>query len=298
MRVGIIGASGFIGSRLAKVLAARGDEVIGFSRRGHMATAVIREWRTLDLMDLAELDAVVNLAGEPVDQRWTPERKLAFRKSRAGVTENLVRAVRRRHPAGRPNVLVNASAVGYYGDRGDTELDESAQPGEGFLAELCQEWEAALEPLVDTSVRTVVVRIGVVLGEGGAAMEKLRKVFSKGLGGKLGNGQQWMPWIHIEDLVGAMVHAIGHEKLVGPVNAVAPEPVRNVEFTAKFAKALRRPALLSVPEFALKIALGEFSSALLASERVLPAALLASGYAFRYPSLDAALRDLLRPGGC
>jgi uncharacterized protein (TIGR01777 family) len=297
MRVGIIGASGFIGSRLAKVLAARGDEVIGFSRRGHMATAVIREWRTLDLMDLAELDAVVNLAGEPVDQRWTPERKLAFRKSRVGVTEDLVRAVRRRHPAGRPKVLVNASAVGYYGDRGDTELDESAQPGEGFLAELCQEWEAALEPLGDTSVRTVVVRIGVVLGEGGAALEKLRKVFSKGLGGKLGNGQQWMPWIHIEDLVGAIAHAIGHQKLVGPVNAVAPEPVRNEEFTAKFAKALRRPALLSVPEFALKIALGEFSSALLASERVVPAALLASGYAFHYPSLDGALRDLLRPGG-
>lgn len=297
MRVGIIGASGFIGSRLAKVLAARGDEVIGFSRRGHMATAVIREWRTLDLMDLAELDAVVNLAGEPVDQRWTAERKIAFRKSRVGVTEDLVRAVRRRHPAGRPKVLVNASAVGYYGDRGDTELDEAAGPGEGFLAELCREWEEALEGLDETSVRTVAVRIGVVLGEGGAALEKLRKVFSKGLGGKLGSGRQWMPWIHIEDLVGAIVHAIGNGKLAGGVNAVAPEPVRNEEFTVKFAKALRRPAVLSVPEFALKLGLGEFASALLASERVVPAALLASGYAFIYPSLDSALRDLVRPGG-
>jgi uncharacterized protein (TIGR01777 family) len=261
-----------------------------------MATAAIREWRTLDSLDLAELDAVVNLAGEPVDTRWTPERKLALRRSRVGTTEDLVRAVRRRHPAGRPQVLINASAVGYYGDRGDEELDEAAAPGEGFLAELCQEWEAALEPLEDTSVRTVALRIGVVLGEGGAALEKLRKVFSKGLGGRLGNGRQWMPWIHIEDLVGALVHALGNAQLVGAVNGVAPEPVRNEEFTAKFAKALHRPAVLKVPEFALKLALGEFSSALLASQRVVPSALLASGYAFRYPTLDGGLRDLLRPG--
>jgi uncharacterized protein (TIGR01777 family) len=295
MRVGIIGASGFIGSRLAKVLVARGDEVVGFSRRSHMGTAVIREWRTLDPIDLAELDAVVNLAGEPVDQRWNSERKLAFRKSRVGVTEELVRAIRRRHPAGRPKVLINASAVGIYGDGGDTLLDESALPGEGFLAELCQAWEAALEPLEDTAVRTVALRIGVVLGEGSPAFEKMRKGFATGLGGRLGSGRQWLPWVHLEDLLGAVLHSLGNAEVRGPVNAVAPEPLRNEEFTAMFAKALRRPAVLRVPEFALKLALGEFASALLASERVVPAVLLASGYKFRYPAFDVALRDLLRP---
>lgn len=295
MRVGIIGASGYVGSRLARALVARGDEVVGFSRSSRLGTAVVREWRSLDGMDLSHLDAVVNLAGESIDQRWTGRRKEEFRKSRVGVTEELVAAMRRRAPGSRPAVLVNASAVGFYGDRGDEELEEGAEPGEGFLADLCRDWEAALEPLDGTGVRVVRMRIGIVLGEGGMAFEKLRKVLKTGLGGRLGNGRQWMPWIHVADLTGAIVHALEHASMAGPVNAVAPEPLRNEDFTRKFAKALRRPAILPVPGLALRLALGEFAGALLASTRALPAALLADGFEFRYPTLEAALRDLLRP---
>jgi uncharacterized protein (TIGR01777 family) len=288
-RMGIVGASGFLGGELARQASAAGWVVAGFSRSVREPDGVISEWREWSgSPDVSGLDAVVNLAGDPINKRWTESNKRKFRESRVGVTETVVSAIRGAEE--KPKVLLNGSAVGIYGDRGDEVLDEGAGPGAGYLADLCIDWEAAAEDL--TGVRVVRWRTGVVLGKGGMAWDQLRLVFSLGLGGRLGNGRQWMPWVHVEDLAGGMLHAIG-AGLSGPVNGSAPEPERNAEFTRKVAAALHRPAFMHAPGWALKLVLDGFGGALLQSQRAMPAALLSSGFRFRFPSLESALDDLL-----
>ena len=193
----------------------------------------------------------------------------------------------------RPRVLVNSSAVGIYGDRGDEILEDDASVGGGYLAQLCRDWEAAADQVAELGLRVMKWRTGVVLGREGAAFNQMTLPFRLGVGGKLGSGKHWMPWIHVEDLVGSMLHGIGHASLAGPINGSAPEPERNEDFTRKLAKALKRPAFITVPTFALKLALGDFSEAVLSSERAVPRALLESGYRFRYPTLEMALAELV-----
>lgn len=292
-RVAILGVTGFIGRGLPAMLAARGFACTGVSRSGGGAVPGVDRWQTPDALDLAGHHAVINLAGEPIDRRWNAENKLRFHESRVGVTRRVVAAIRELPAIARPKVLVNTSAVGIYGDRGDEFLTESSAPGGGYLAELCAEWEAAAIEAEALDLRVVRPRIGVVLGRGGPAFTKLLLVFKSGLGGRLGSGRQWMPWIHLDDLRAALVHAVLSDSLSGAVNCTAPHPERNRDFTRKFASALHRPALLPVPGFALKLALGGFGSALLAGQRALPAALEADGFRFRHPSLESALAELL-----
>jgi len=296
MRALVTGATGFIGRRL---VARLGDPVV-LSRAPDAARRALGGVRALAWDPEAGpppaaafdgVDAVFHLAGEPVaGGRWTADRKARIRSSRERGTRNLVAGMR---AAGRqPAVLVSASAVGYYGDRGDRELDESAPPGDGFLADVCRAWEAEAAAAREAGIRVASVRIGIVLGEDGGALGRLLPLFRAGLGGTLGSGRQWMPWVHADDVVGLMLHAAA--ALDGPVNAVAPGIVTNREFTRALAAALGRPAFLPVPSLALRVALGEFGASLVHSQRVVPAVALASGYAFARPSLRDALEAVVR----
>ena len=295
--LGIVGASGFIGRELARQASAAGWKVCGFSRNARGPSEGIPSWRPwAEVPDLRGLNALVNLAGEPVNQRWTAERRKLFHSSRIGVTERIAAGLEVLHAAERPRVLINASAVGIYGDRGDEILEDDAAPGSGYLADLCRDWEKAADAVAGLGLRVMKWRTGVVLGREGAAFGQMLIPFRLGVGGRLGSGEQWMPWIHVEDLAGSMLHGIGHATLSGPVNGSAPEPERNADFTRKLAKALHRPALIPVPPFALRLALGGFASAVLSSQRAVPRALLESGFRFRYPTLETALAELLESG--
>lgn len=293
--LGIVGASGFIGRELAKQASEAGWRVCGFSRKARTPDDSVAEWREWsDLPDFSGISALVNLAGEPVNQKWTNRRKREFWESRIGVTIGIARGLTQLTRVERPLVLVNASAVGVYGDRGDEILEEDAPPGTGYLADLCRDWETSADTVAAQGIRVMKWRTGLVLGKGGEGYEALLRPFKMGFGGKLGSGKQWVPWIHVEDLAASMLHGISHGGLVGPVNGTAPEPVTNAEFTRKLAKALDRPALFSVPRFALKAMLGDFASAVLSSERAVPRVLLESGFRFRFPTLDIALDDLVK----
>jgi hypothetical protein len=238
------------------------------------------------------VDAVINLAGETVAQRWTPAAKQRIRDSRVLTTRHLVEAMRQ--TAKPPKVLVNASATGYYGDRGDEELTEESPPGQGFLAEVCQLWEEEALRATELGVRVVCARFGVVLGVGGGALQRLLPFFEWGVGGRLGNGQQWMAWVHRQDAARLVLHAVTNETVRGAMNAVAPNPVRNREFTRLLAKVVGKPALFPVPVFALRLLYGEMADILLHSQRVLPKVALATGFTFDYPDLEIAIRHLLR----
>ena len=292
-RVAIVGVTGFVGRGLPALFAEKGMAVTGVSRSGAGSLPGVDRWQTPDTLDFSGHHAVINLAGEPIDRRWTEKSKLLFHESRVGVTDRVVGAIAKLPENERPKVLVNASAVGIYGDRGDEILPDSARPGSGYLAELCSDWEDAALEAESLGVRVVRLRIGIVLGKNGAAFEKLRKVFNFGIGGRLGSGRQWMPWIHLDDLRAAILHAVLSETLSGPVNGTAPNPERNADLTRIFAAALHRPAIFPAPAFALKLILGEFSTALLRSPRAIPAALEANGFHFRFPTLEDALADLI-----
>jgi uncharacterized protein (TIGR01777 family) len=297
MRALITGGTGFIGRSLFREL----DQPFVLSRNPENARGLVGDlpshaWKPQagppPVGVFEGIDVVFHLAGERVGQgRWTKAKKDAIYRSRIEGTRNLVEALRTL--SARPRVLVAASAVGFYGSRGDEELDEQAGPGEGFLAEVCRDWEKEAQVASELGVRVVNVRIGLVLGRGGGAMSRMLPLFRKGLGGRLGRGDQWWPWIHIEDVVGIMLHAARRDELIGPVNAVSPSPVTNRQFTRALAKALRRPAFFPGPAFALKIALGEFASVLLASQRVSPSRALETGFSFRHPELDPALENIL-----
>ena len=291
-RVAIAGVTGLVGRGLPGLLAARGFAVTGISRGGKGNIPGIDRWQTPDTLDFSGHHAVINLAGEPVNQRWTATAKRRFRESRIGYTEEIVEAIGRLPRNARPQVLVNASAVGYYGDRADEFLTESSPPGSGYLADLCRDWEAAAHGAADLGLRTVMIRIGMVLGKEGGAFRQLKGVFKWGIGGRLGHGRQWMPWIHLDDLRQGIVHAVVSDTLEGAVNGTAPAPERNADFTKKFASAMHRPALLPVPAFALKLVFGEFAGALFDSQRAVPSALVADGFEFRFHRLEDALADL------
>jgi uncharacterized protein (TIGR01777 family) len=297
MRALVTGATGFIGRRLV----ARLEAPVVLSRSPEAARRVLGDVRAFawdpeagpppaDAFD--GVDTVFHLAGEPVaGGRWTAERKARIRSSREQGTRHLVTGLQA--ASTRPAVLVSASAVGYYGDRGDQELDESAAPGAGFLAEVCRVWEDEAVRAREAGLRVVPVRSGIVLGEDGGALGRLLPLFRAGLGGTLGGGDQWMPWVHVDDVVGLMLHAAATQGMDGPANAVAPGIVRNREFTRALASALGRPAFLPVPSFALHLALGEFGESLTHSQRVVPAAARSAGYAFAHPALAGALTAVL-----
>jgi uncharacterized protein (TIGR01777 family) len=293
IKVVIAGGGGFLGKRLTRELRRRGDRATVLSRSA-LDGAVRWDGRGGGAWEeeLEGADAVVNLCGAGVaDRPWTRARRKELEDSRFLSTRALVEAIGRR--SRKPRVLVNASAVGWYGDRGEESLREDAAPGYGFLADLCARWEAEARRAEAHGVRTVLLRIGVALGADGGALQRMLLPFKLGLGGRLGGGAQWMPWVHADDVVGLTLASIENDRFRGPVNAVAPEAIRSVEFTRELGRALNRPTPFPVPAAVLRLALGDMSQILLASQRVAPAAALAAGYSFRHPRLDEALRSIV-----
>jgi len=299
MKVAITGAGGFVGSALVPFLTAGGHEVVRLVRRAPRAAGEAR-WDpaggNVERAALEGVDAVVHLAGENIaGGRWTPARKERLRASRLGPTRLLAETLA--GLARPPRVLVSSSAVGVYGDRGDAWVDESDPPGGDFLGRLAVEWEAATAPAARAGIRVVHLRTGIALSPLGGALGKMLLPFRMGVGGALGSGRQYMSWIALDDLLGAIHHALVTDAPAGPLNAVAPEPVTNAVFTRTLARVLGRPALLPAPAWALRLAFGEMAdAALLASTRVRPGRLLDSGYAFRFPDLEGALRHVLGRG--
>jgi uncharacterized protein (TIGR01777 family) len=298
MRVLITGVTGFIGSTLARRLQANGHEVVGLTRdvaKANRRLPMVEGLHTWNMGEepsmalLQTADAVVNLAGETVAGRWTKGKKQRIYESRVSGTRNLVSAMRK---AGGPGVLVSASAVGYYGDRGDEELRESAGLGTGFLADVCRDWEAEAFEALGEGTRVAVMRLGIVLGRGGGALKPLLPLFNVGLGGRLGSGSQWGPWVHIDDVASALATAV-EEPYQGAFNLVAPEPVRQGDFARELGRAVHRPAVLPVPGFALRLIQGEFADEVLFSKRVVPAHLETNGFSFQHPLLAEALADVL-----
>jgi uncharacterized protein (TIGR01777 family) len=265
---------------------------VGFSRDADAVEEGVMEMRPYDTaggLDLEGLDAVVHLAGESVLGRWTARKRARILESRVEGTRAVVEALKRLKEG--PKILVTASAIGYYGNRGDELVSEEASPGKGFLAEVVRAWEEEAQRAEDAGVRVTVLRIGFVLGRGGAASRLLRYAFSNGLGGRLGSGKQWMSWVHVDDVAGLCRYALEEAKVSGVINAVAPHSVRNEDFTEALAEAFKRPAICPVPAWALRATLGEASELLLASMRVEPREALARGYVFAYPGLSSAIED-------
>jgi uncharacterized protein (TIGR01777 family) len=300
MRVLITGGTGFIGRRLLERLTGQGDEAVVLSRSPErMGTlpgdSAVVAWDPLrepaPAAAFAGVEAVFHLAGASVAGRWTRAHKERIRASRVEGTRNLVATLTTL--ATRPKVLVSVSAVGWYGARGDEVLTEEAPAADTFLAGVCRDWEAEARRAEASGIRVVNPRIGLVLGPGGGALEKVLPLFRLGLGGRLGDGRQWWPWIHVEDVVGILLHAAATPDLKGPVNAVAPRPATNRVFTRALGRVLHRPALFAVPVPLLQLGLGEFAGVLLASQRVDAGRVTASGYRFRYPELVAALHAVV-----
>ncbi len=300
LTVAITGASGMVGRALAGFLTTGGHTVRPVSRRPGAGGGAIHfdpAGGATDGAGFEGVDAVVHLAGEPISQRWSDAARQRIRASRDDGTRALCQALAAlEHP---PRVLVSASAIGIYGDRGDERLDEDAPPGDGFLADVCRAWEQAAAPARDAGIRVVHPRIGIVLSPQGGALARLLPLFRAGAGGPLGPGRQFMSWIALDDLVGVLHHAVYDDALQGPVNAVAPHPVRNRELTRTLARVLRRPALVPTPRFGLRVVMGRDAAdeLLLASQRVVPAALERSGFAFDHPDLEGALRQMLGRAG-
>jgi len=302
MRVAVSGSTGLVGSEVVSVLSAAGHEVVRLVRRAPAPgeKAVLR-WdpgrREVDAAGLEGLDAVIHLAGENVGSgRWTAARKTAIRDSRVNGTRLLCEALS--GLARPPKTLVCASAIGIYGDRGEELLTEESSPGTGFLAGVAREWEAASEPAARKGIRVATLRIGMVLSPKGGALSRMLPLFRAGLGGVIGGGSQYVSWVALDDLPFIILHSLQRADLSGPVNAVAPRPVTNREFTEALGKALSRPTPIPVPAFALRLAVGrEMADALLlASARVVPRRLEETGYRFRFPDLGEALRHLLGKG--
>lgn len=297
-RILISAVSGLIGSALVAEFRQRGDEVVTLVRRTAQGSSE-REWHPEAAVPreiISGFDAVIHLSGESVAGRWNEAKKLRIRDSRVITTENLTRALVT--AAKKPAVFICASAIGYYGNRGDEVLIEESPAGEGFFPELCREWEAATDPARAAGIRVANLRTGIVLSRDRGAFKQMLLPFRLGLGGKIGDGRQWWSWIHVEDFVAGIVRIVKlqtAEALSGPVNMVAPKPVMNCEFMRTLARAVHRPAVLPMPAFAARLVFGEFADeGLLASARVMPAALLANGFEFRYFDLSEALTDLLR----
>ena len=299
MRVTVTGATGRIGAGLVAALQARGDEVTVLSRSPDRARAALGTeavaWRTEDepapAEALAGRDGVIHLAGEDVAQRWSDEAKRRIRTSRELGTRNLVAGLRAADP--RPGVLVSASAVGWYGPRGDERVDEDTPAASDFLAEVCAVWEREAVAAEALGVRVVRVRTGVVLDKDGGALAKMLPFFRLGVGGPVAGGGQWMPWIHRDDLVALYLRALDDAAWTGAVNGTAPEPVTNKDFSRALGRALHRPAFAPVPGFAVRVLYGEMADIVVNGQRAVPKRTQALGFSFRHPQLDEALRDAL-----
>ncbi len=301
MKAIVSGASGLIGTALTKALRDRGDTVLHLVRKSESQPASSSEIRwdplsaRVDVQAMEGADAVVHLSGANVSEgRWTPARKQVLRSSRLDSTRVLVDSLARLRQ--KPKVFVSASAVGYYGNRGDEILTETARPGSDFLSLLARDWEAEAARAAEAGIRTVILRFGVILSGAGGALPEIIRPFKLGVGGPLGSGRQWLSWIALEDAVDAIQSAVVKPDWRGPINVVAPEPIRNAEFAKIVGRVLHRPAILPAPAFMLRLALGEMADALLlASQHVIPERLLKSAYAFKFPDLEGALRTMLRP---
>lgn len=298
MKILITGSSGLIGSALVPLLVGEGHQVIrlvhGRKPDGNDVAVWDPNTGKLEISALKQIDAAINLAGENIaGSRWTEERKMRIRESRVQGTQLLSESLAQLPEP--PRVLVSASAVGFYGSRGDEILTEESSPGSGFLPEVCKEWEAATEPARQKGIRVVNLRIGMVLSGKGGALTVMLPTFKTGVGGKIGNGLQFMSWIAIDDLTRAVAHVIDNKSLSGPANATSPNPVRNIEFTKALGKVLGRPTIVPVPEFGIRLLFGEMADELLlASQRVEPVRLQATGFEFRYPEIEAALNHVLK----
>jgi uncharacterized protein (TIGR01777 family) len=299
VKILLTGATGLIGRKLVAALRTRGDEPVVLSRDPARAQATLgvaaAAWRPLAEPAPADAlqgcDAVVHLAGENVAQRWTASAKRSIRGSRVQGTANLVAGLRATTPA--PRVLVSASAVGYYGPRGDERLDEDAAPGSDFLAQVCVDWEQRARDAEDLGTRVVNIRTGVVLDRTGGALAKMLPPFRAGLGGPIAGGGQYMPWIHADDVVALYLAALDDDRWRGPFNAAAPEPVTNREFSTALGRALHRPAIAPVPALAVRLLFGEMAEIVTKGQRAVPARALALGYRFLHTDLDEALRSAL-----
>jgi uncharacterized protein (TIGR01777 family) len=283
MRIGITGASGFVGRRLAELALGRGHSVVRFGRSN-----ADRAWDPASgPPDLKDLDAVVHLAGDPVAEgRWTASKMARIRDSRVVGTRTLASAF----GPGGPRVLVSASAVGYYGDRADETLTEDSAPGTDFLAGVCREWETEAK---QAAARVALVRIGIVLGPGGGALSKMLLPFKLGLGGRLGSGRQWMSWIHRDDLCGLLLHAAESDAVQGPLLGTAPNPVTNLEFTKTLGRVLGRWTILPMPRWQVRLIFGKVAEVLCGGQRCRPDRSLAAGFSFKHPDLEPALRSIL-----
>jgi hypothetical protein len=296
MNILLTGASGLIGQALIPVLTTSGHRVTCLVRSQRQGGDSDVYWNPaageIDAAKLEGFGAAVHLAGESISGRWNAGKKLAIRESRVQGTRLLCEALARL--ARRPRVLIAASASGYYGDRGDEVLNEESEAGSSFLSQVCQEWEAATQPAASSGIRIVNLRIGFVLSSAGGGLAKMLPAFKMGVAGKIGSGRQYVSWIALDDLVQIILFAATTEKLSGPVNAVAPKPVTNLEFTKTLGRVLRRPSVFPMPALAVRIAFGQMGEELLlSSTRIEPARLLSAGYQFRFPQLEGALRHVL-----
>ncbi len=302
MRIFITGASGFVGSRLTRHMLDCGHQVTGVAR--HAPPQGINEvgfsfvpadttrpgdWQA----EVAAADAVINLAGRSIFGRWTDAVKQEIRDSRILTTRHVVESL----PAGKPVVLISASGVGFYGDQGEEPITEVSPAGNDFLARLSLDWEAEARRGTEYGARVVLTRLGVVLGPRGGALAQMIPAFKAFVGGPIGSGRQWFPWVHVEDLAGAVAFLLDHSELSGPFNLCAPNPVRNREFARALGIALGRPAVLPVPSFMLRMVLGEFAGVLLGSQRALPQKLAASGFCFKYKEIQPAVAAVVESSG-
>jgi len=289
------GTSGPIGGALVPALTAAGHQVTRLVRRPAAAADEI-EWDPMGPLhpsSISGYDGIIHLAGETIVSHWDQKKREKIRDSRVTSTRNLVQALLQTRQ--KPRVLITASAIGYYGNRGQERLTENSEPGYNFLGMVCREWEAATKPAAEAGIRTVQLRIGIMLSMQGGALKQMVRPFRFGLGGIIGNGQQYWSWVALEDVVGAVQHALTHDGLSGPVNVVSPNPVTNIDFTRAIAQVVHRPALFPLPPFAVRLFFGQMGEELmLASARVLPTKLEASGYKFHYPELKPALIDIVR----
>jgi len=294
-RILVSGVSGPIGAALLPPFKTRGYEVTRLVRGAVTGQDQIA-WdpgKPIAPDAVSGFDAVIHLAGESIVGRWTDEKKAKIRDSRIAGTTALAEALAQAKD--KPQVFAASSAIGYYGDRGNELLNEHSSPGSGFLSDVCREWETATKAAVDAGIRTVQMRTGVVLSKNGGALGKMLTPFRLGMGGRIGDGQQWMSWIDAQDMAGAIHHVLKSDLLQGPVNMVAPKPVTNEEFTKTLASVLSRPAIFPVPAFVVKLAFGEMGeTVLLGSQRVEPTQLVMSGYPFRFSSLRASLQNILK----
>ncbi len=301
MKVFVTGGTGFVGRTVTRQLVSKGHEVTVLTRKISAGQGIPEGTRVIEAdptspgpwqEDVADHEVIINLAGSSIFTRWTKKAKKRIRESRLKTTRNLVDALSARR--GEDTLLLSTSAVGYYGSHGDEDLDENSPPGQDFLSALAKDWEEAAYEAQRFGVRVITLRFGIVLGKGGGALEKMIKPFRMGLGARLGSGEQWFSWIHEMDLASIYLFLADRDRISGPINCTAPEPVRNRDLTETLADVLRKPLFMPpVPGFLLRAMMGEFGSILLEGQMVLPKRLMAMGYRFKFPTIKAALQDLL-----